>query len=150
MPPEPTKAPDPTAPKLHRRSSISRPAPHDPDAEREVLGAALSSSSRWPRPDLAPDDFWVPAHRDLWELIPALAEPIRPVDLPEPVREPARLAVTAWTGVDPAIPADRIRRHSAARRAIALAHELTEAAYLVDVDQAAHLAHRLAEDLDAA
>jgi hypothetical protein len=111
-----------------------RPAPHDPEAEAQVIGAALSTASRYPRPNLIPSDFWVPAHRQLWELITTTTGPYKPCDLPEPLRDPAKAAVSAWTGVDPAEPAKKITRCAGCRIAIITAGYLIEDAYRADAD----------------
>jgi replicative DNA helicase len=109
--------------------SEHRPAPHDPEAEAQVIGAALSTASRYPRPNLIPSDFWVPNHRRLWELIITTQGPYKPGDLPEPLREAARACVSAWTGIDPAIPAKRIWRSLVARRCIEVGGDIITAGY---------------------
>jgi replicative DNA helicase len=109
-----------------------RPAPHDPDAEAQVIGAALSTASRYPRPNLIPSDFWVPRHRQLWELITTTQGPYCPGDLPDGLREAAKGAVSAWTGVDPAVPAARVADCVAARLIIHAAQNLADAAYRLD------------------
>lgn len=125
--------------------------PYDPSAELAALGVALDTAWAGPRPDLDPGDFYVPAHRALWEAIAGLTKPIRPADLPEDLRPLARTAVRSWLPAHAqGAAAATVRRHAAARRAIAAAHDIAEAARAVDVDQAARLAHRLADELDAA
>jgi replicative DNA helicase len=114
--------------------SWHRPAPHDPDAEAQVIGAALSTASRYPRPNLIPSDFWVPAHRQLWELISTTTGPYKPCDLPESLRDAGRAAVSAWTGIDPAVPAKMVFRSTIARNIIRTAGELIDLAYEVDLE----------------
>jgi replicative DNA helicase len=111
-----------------------RPAPHDPQAEMQVIGAALSSSSRYPRPNLIPSDFWVPAHRQLWELIITTSGPYSPRDLPTDLCVPAKECVSAWTGIDPAVPAKMVFRSTIARNIIRTAGELIDLAYEVDLE----------------
>lgn len=130
---------------------MTQPPPYDPVAERRVLGVALDSAWNGPPPAITADDLYVPLHRQLWQAIDGLAKPIRPADLPEPLRPLARRAVKEWLpGDHDTGAAAAVRRHAAARRALAAAHDLAEAASRVDVDQAARIAHQLAEDLDAA
>jgi replicative DNA helicase len=112
-----------------------RPAPHDPDAEAQVIGAALSTASRYPRPNLIPSDFWVPAHLQLWQLITTTQGPYKPCDLPEMLRGPAKVAVGSWTGIDPAVPAAKVADAYAARAIINTANALVEAAYDLDWDE---------------
>jgi hypothetical protein len=111
----------------------SRPAPHDPDAEAQVIGAALSTASRYPRPNLIPSDFWVPAHRQLWELITTTSGPYCPRDLPADLLPAAQNAVSAWTGIDPAVPARRMVACMVARAAVTYAAALDEAAHAIDI-----------------
>lgn len=121
--------------------------PHDPQAELEVLGAALDST--WTRSiDLDPADLYLPDHRRLAEVITTLQAPIRPCDLPDDLRPLAKKAVGAWVNPDKALAA--VRRCAAARRAISRTVDLADAARNLDVDKAAQLAHEIAEDLDAA
>lgn len=124
--------------------------PYDPEVELRALGLVLDTTWAGPAPDLSPDDFYVPAHRHLWTAAAALTKPIRPKDLPEQLRPLARRAVKAWVPADAHTAAPTLRRLTAARRAISTAHQIAEAAYDADVDEAAALAHRLAADLDAA
>lgn len=52
------------------------------DAERAVLGALILDPTLAPTlaPELTPDDFWRPAHADLWTLIHQLAGGDEPLD----------------------------------------------------------------------
>jgi replicative DNA helicase len=126
-----------------------RPAPHDPEAEAQVIGAALSTASRYPRPNLIPSDFWVPAHRQLWELITTTQGPYCPSDLPDGLRDAARACVQAWTGVDPDIPAVKIGRCMIARAAIEIANRIRQDAYAVDLVSVRNEARELAYLADA-
>jgi len=56
--------------------------PHDEDAERAVLGAAMLSPAALAevRPMLTGADFYVPKHEQIWEAIAALADTGRPAD----------------------------------------------------------------------
>lgn len=125
--------------------------PYDPQAELAALGVALDTAWNGPPPNLTSDDFYVPTHRQLWEAIAGLTKPITPAQIPEPLRPLARQAVKEWLpGDHDTGSAATVRRHAAARRALAAAAEITDAAHRVDVDQAARIAHQLAEDLNAA
>lgn len=62
---------------LHSNSAIA-----NTDAERAVLGALILDPTLAPTlaPELTPDDFWRPAHADLWTLIHQLADTGSPLD----------------------------------------------------------------------
>ena len=59
-----------------------RVQPHNEDAERSVLGGALLRSDALTQvSDIAPEDFYVPAHQDVYRAMLALFERGRPIDL---------------------------------------------------------------------
>ena len=115
--------------------------PHDPAAELACIGIAIAS--RYPRPDLTPDDFYVPAHRRLWAALAELQPPIRPADLNEIDRATARKAANAWTAADVNTAPARVKDCARARTALALARELDDAARAVDLEAVGHLARAL-------
>ena len=123
--------------------------PHDPQAELEVIGLALDNGHNYTLPDLTAEDFHVPAHQQLWDQAVNAPRPIRPADIPEPLRPIARNAVTAWTAGTPTRGVARVRACAQARRAITAAAELDRAARNVDLDAAYDIAHRVVADLGA-
>lgn len=128
---------------------MTQPPPYDPVAERRVLGVALDSAWNGPPPAITADDLYVPLHRQLWQAIDGLAKPIRPADIPTDLRPLARAAVKEWLpGDHDTGAAATVRRHAAARRALQAAEDIATAARHVDVDEAARIAHQLAEDLE--
>lgn len=125
MPDDGTSRPHP---KEHPGSS-SRVIPYDPDAEREVIGAVLATN--YPYADLAPSDFHVPAHRDLWQhLLDTRHQPRprKPADLPDEYRDLARQCADACGGA-PNAPARRVLAASVARDLIAVADRVRDLGY---------------------
>lgn len=117
--------------------------PYDPAAELAVLGLALDSTWRGPIPDLQPPDFWVPAHRRLWEVAAALSKPIWPTDLPEDLLSLAREACRTWTMSTATRDVRTVKRTAASRRTLQAAVAIVEAARSDDLDHVGRLAHQL-------
>ena len=132
----------------------ARPVPYDHAAEAWVIGARLVT--RYPRPDLEAEDFYVPAHQALWahlDLIPTgpdreMGDPIRRADIPERLRPTAEACDAACAG-NPAHHARIVRDCARARVALAAADQLAAAARVVDIDQAYDVVSRLALALSA-
>lgn len=73
-------------------SNVEQIAPHNLDAERIVLGAALQSPALYEHLArmVAPSDFYLPANEMIWEALATLAEndqPVEPVALLTQLRE---------------------------------------------------------------
>ena len=68
---------------MEQRLPGERILPHHSDAEKSVLGAMLISSDAvlLAHEMLAPDDFYDPAHREIFDAMLYLADQSRPVDL---------------------------------------------------------------------
>ena len=105
--------------------------PYDAQAELETIGVALSSD--YPRPDLTPGKFYVPAHRELWAIILAGQRPYRSADLPEHLRPLARKASTNWDSGSPTRAVQRVADCATARSVFAAVHDLNLAAEDVDL-----------------
>ena len=68
---------------MEQAASGGRVPPHHLEAERSVLGAMLQSSEAvmLAQESLTPDDFYDPAHREIFDAMTHLASMSRPVDL---------------------------------------------------------------------
>ena len=68
---------------MEQAASGGRIPPHHLEAERSVLGAMLQSSEAvmLAQESLTPDDFYDPAHREIFDAMTHLASMSRPVDL---------------------------------------------------------------------
>ncbi len=68
---------------MEQAAAGGRIPPHHLEAERSVLGAMLQSSEAvmLAQESLAPDDFYDPAHREIFDAMTYLASMSRPVDL---------------------------------------------------------------------
>lgn len=68
---------------MEQAASGGRVPPHHLEAERSVLGAMLQSSEAvmLAQESLVPDDFYDPAHREIFDAMTHLASMSRPVDL---------------------------------------------------------------------
>jgi len=67
----------------HLEVAIDERPPHNPDAERAVLGAILIDSNCFYRviDKITTEDFFRDAHRAIFEIIRSLAEESRPIDI---------------------------------------------------------------------
>lgn len=65
-----------------RQDSAERTPPHSLDAEKSVLGSVLIRPAVFDllRLELETDDFFLPAHREIWEAMRAVAGRGRPID----------------------------------------------------------------------
>ena len=63
-------------------SDLPNLPPHNPHAEASLIGGAMLENTRFDDVgDVAPSDFYIPEHRELWEALSALASEGRPFDL---------------------------------------------------------------------
>lgn len=71
-----------TAPLAHAVPANMRTLPHSLEAERAVIGCVLvRATSLEEAPDLRVDDFFLPAHREIFEAIRALVSRLAPIDI---------------------------------------------------------------------
>ena len=147
----------PPAPSAHGGGSARIP-PHDLDAEKSLLGAMLLS-----RDAIAAametcrgDDFYKPAHADVFEAIKALyntGDPADPVTVADELRRAGLLETVGGVAALVALQADTpattnaaryariIEEHALLRKLIAVAGEIAEMGYSLPDDVAAAMDH---------
>lgn len=134
---------------------IDTTAPHNPAAERAVLGALIADAERLPdvRPILKPDDFYVPHHEELYNLLINLADQGTPIDamtVGDHLLRSGTLTTPAWRGfnlgdlvllqqacpvtANAAAYAETVRDYGRLRRAGSAAARLTQIVRDADID----------------
>jgi replicative DNA helicase len=144
-----------------------RVQPHNEDAERSVLGGVLLRADALTQvSDLVPEDFYVPAHQDVFAAMHALFERGRPIDLVTLEEELARQqkldragGITYLAELQARVPTAEnivhygriVRDHSTLRQLIARASEIAAKAHQPEgevgefLDQAEHQIFEVAQ-----